>query len=166
MKQIKLTLPYHPESFADFTPGTKVLLNGVVYTARDMAHKRILQMIEDKKELPFDLKETAIFHCGPSPARPGAICGAIGPTTSSRMGPYIPALVDAGLRVIIGKGNIDQSYQNYMTNHRAIFLVAIGGASAVLSQQVVSCETFLWSDLGAEAVYKMELRDFPCYIPL
>ncbi len=164
MKEIRIKLPLSSEQIKSLNVNDKVLLSGTVYTARDEAHKRMITMLNKGEALPFDLSETAIFYCGPSPAAPDKICGAIGPTTSSRMDPYTPEMLKAGLRVMIGKGDRSVETQKDIKTAGALYLIAIGGISAVLSQSIVSCETFLWEHLGAEAVYKMELKDFPCYV--
>ena len=164
MKEIRLILPIYSEEISALNLNDKVLLSGTVYTARDEAHKRMIAILKKGEALPFDLAETAIFYCGPSPAAPGKICGAIGPTTSSRMDPYTPDMLKAGLKVMIGKGDRSVETQQEIKAAGALYLIAIGGISAVLSQSIVSCETFLWEHLGAEAVYKMELKDFPCYV--
>ncbi len=164
MKEIRISLPISSQEIRALEVNEKVLLSGTVYTARDEAHKRILALLRAKEELPFELAETAIFYCGPSPAALGKICGAIGPTTSSRMDPYTLDLVNAGLRVMIGKGDRSMQTEQDIKAAGALYLIAIGGISAVLSQSIVSCETFIWEDLGAEAVFKMELKDFPCYV--
>ncbi|MDI3503300.1 MAG: fumarate hydratase subunit beta [Candidatus Cloacimonadota bacterium] len=163
-KTIKLSLPLSPEEILDLHYKDKVLLSGTLYTARDQAHKRLCKILQVGEQLPFDLAQTAIFYCGPSPAAAGKICGGIGPTTSSRMDPFTPTLLHAGLKVMIGKGDRAPATVDAIRAANAIYLIAIGGISAVLSRCIVSCETFLWPELGAEAVYKMQLKDFPCYV--
>ncbi|MCB5261680.1 MAG: FumA C-terminus/TtdB family hydratase beta subunit [Candidatus Cloacimonetes bacterium] len=164
MKDFRISLPLSSAEISYLHPNDKVLLSGTVYTARDEAHKRMIAMLKEGVQLPFELSETAIFYCGPSPAAAGMICGAIGPTTSSRMDPFTPELLKAGLRVMIGKGERSPETEQEIKAAGALYLIAIGGISAVLSQSIVSCETFLWESLGAEAVFKMELKDFPCYV--
>lgn len=164
MKELRITLPISFEEIRALHPNDKVLLRGTVYTARDEAHKRMLAVLAKGEQLPLDLSQTALFYCGPSPAAAGKVCGAIGPTTSSRMDPYTQAMLKAGLRVMIGKGDRSMETQQDIRAAGALYLIAIGGISAVLSQSIVSCETFLWEQLGAEAMFKMELKDFPCYV--
>lgn len=164
MKELRLSLPISIQDIASLRLNDKLLLSGTVYTARDEAHKRLIKLLKAGDRLPFELSETALFYCGPSPAAAGRICGAIGPTTSSRMDPYTPDLLKAGLRVMIGKGDRSKEIQREIKAAGALYLIAIGGISAVLSQSIVSCETFLWESLGAEAVFKLELKDFPCYV--
>jgi len=146
--------------------GDKVLLSGTVFTARDAAHKRIVEMLEKGEKLPFDLKEAAIFYAGPTPARPGAVCGAIGPTTSVRMDKYTPVLLKAGVKVLIGKGERSPETVKAIKEHKALYLVAVGGAAALLAQCVTSCEVIAFQDLGTEAVRKLVVKDFPCYVAI
>jgi len=140
------------------------LLSGVLYTARDAAHKRIIEYLDSGKPLPFELKNAAIFYAGPTPARPGQICGAIGPTTSVRMDKYTPRLLEAGVKVLIGKGERSSEVVNAIRNHKVVYLVAVGGAAALLSKCVTSCEVIAWEDLGTEALRRLEVKDFPCYV--
>lgn len=164
MKTHRLTLPLSTETIAALSPNDKVLLSGTLYTARDKAHRRLVELILNGKPLPFPLAETAIFYCGPSPIPPGKVCGAIGPTTSSRMDAYTPILLEHGLKVIIGKGERSPSVRAAIKQHQALYLVATGGVAACLSMHVTSFELFLWPEFGAEAIYKMEVVDFPCYV--
>ena len=163
MKVYHLKLPYVPACLEGLKSGDKIYLSGEIYTARDQAHRRLIQMIERGEELPFDLGKTAIFYCGPSPRAPGKICGAIGPTTSSRMDALTLPLLEAGLKLMIGKGERSPELMQAIDKHNALYLSAIGGISALLARSVVSCETFLWPELGAEAIYKMQVQDFPAY---
>jgi fumarate hydratase subunit beta len=160
----KLTLPLRPEVIQSLQAGDKVLLTGIIYTARDQAHKRLIAMIEEHQALPFDLSETALFYCGPSPKAEGQICGAIGPTTSSRMDSLTLPLLEQGLRVMIGKGERSGKICQQIREHGAVYLTAVGGISAVLARSIVSCETFLWPELGAEAIHRMCVMDLPCYV--
>lgn len=164
VKQIKLRLPFSALDYSNLSFGDKVLLSGEIFTARDQAHQRLIELIHRGEELPFDLSQTALFYCGPSPAAPDQICGAVGPTTSYRMDRYVPALLHTGLRVMIGKGNRSLETEALIREYQALYLIAIGGVSAVLSKNIVSCETYLWQDLGAEAVYRLYFNDFPCYV--
>jgi len=166
MKIHNYTLPLSPEQISELEIGDKVLLSGVIYTARDQAHKRMLSLLNEGKELGFDLSETAIFYCGPSPKAAGQVCGAIGPTTSSRMDKLTLPLLEAGLKVMIGKGERSLEVNQAIHELGAVYLTAIGGVSAVLSRCIVSCETFLWPELGAEAVYRLSVREFPCYVAI
>ncbi len=131
---------------------------------RDKAHKRLVEMINSGDPLPFDLNGSAIYYCGPAPCPPGKICGSIGPTTSSRMDIYTPALLDLGLKVMIGKGERNSTVIEAIKKHKALYLVTIGGAAALLAQSVISFEVFAWEDLGTEAIYKLVVKDFPAYV--
>ncbi|MDD4805864.1 MAG: FumA C-terminus/TtdB family hydratase beta subunit [Candidatus Cloacimonetes bacterium] len=166
MKIHQYTLPLSPEQISELEIGDKVLLSGVIYTARDQAHKRMLSLLNEGKELGFDLSVTAIFYCGPSPKAEGQVCGAIGPTTSSRMDKLTLPLLEAGLKVMIGKGERSSEVNEAIHEHGAVYLTAIGGVSAVLSRCIVSCETFLWPELGAEAIYRLSVRELPCYVAI
>ena len=159
-----LHLPLGEAEISSLRVGDKVLLTGEMITARDAAHKKILAALNAGEELPFDLSRTALFYCGPSPAPAGKVCGAIGPTTSSRMDKWTPALLAAGLRVMIGKGERDEIVNSAIRKYGALYLVAVGGASAILASKVVSCETLAWPELGTEAVYKLQVVNFPVYV--
>jgi len=161
-----ITLPQKDDAFTGLVSGDKVLLSGVLYTARDAAHKRIVEYLESGKQLPFELTDAAIFYAGPTPAKPGAICGAIGPTTSIRMDKYTPALLEAGVKVLIGKGERSPEVIDAIIKHKALYFVAIGGAAALLAQCVVSCEVIAFEDLGTEAVRRLVVKDFPCYVAI
>ncbi len=163
MKKHYLHLPYMPGKLVNLQSGDKLYITGTIYTARDQAHRRLIELIETGQELPFDLAETAIFYCGPSPKPETKVCGAIGPTTSSRMDALTLPLLEAGLKLMIGKGERSAAVKAALQPHGALYLSAIGGVSAVLARTIVSCETFLWAELGAEAIYKLEVKNFPCY---
>lgn len=164
MREYHLTLPLEPSLIAKLKPGDKVYLSGIIHTARDKAHQRLVMMIERGETLPFDLSRTALFYCGPTPTPPGMICGAVGPTTSSRMDPYTVPLLERGLKVMIGKGDRAPEILEAIHDNHALYLVCVGGASALLSMCIVSCETFLWPELGTEAVYRMQVLELPCYV--
>ena len=164
MRTLKLDLPLNPSIIQSLDIGDKLLLSGVLHTARDKAHQRLLQLIAAGERLPFDLSSSTLFYCGPSPVPPNKICGAIGPTTSSRMDPFTPTLLEHGLRVMIGKGDRSEEVQKAIRQHNAIYLVAVGGVSALLARCVTSFELSAWEELGPEAIYKMQVHDFPCYV--
>ncbi len=166
MRTIKLDLPLGSEDISGLKRGDKVLLNGTVYTARDLAHKLLAEKLQKGETLPFDLSQTALFYCGPAPQAPGRACGAIGPTTSARMDRYTPLLLEHGLKVMIGKGERSPEVEQSILQHGALYLICVGGISALLMQSVVSCETFLWPELGAEAVYRLVVQDLPGYVAL
>ena len=164
MKIYRYTLPLCPADISQLNISDKVLLTGCLFTARDAAHKRMVEIIQRGEKLPLDLAETTLFYCGPSPARPGNVCGAIGPTTSSRMDVYTPILIQNGLRVMIGKGERSLEVQKANMDFGAVYFIMSGGISAYLSQHIISCETFLWQELGPEAIYKLWVKDIPVYV--
>jgi len=164
MKIYRYTLPLCPADISQLNISDKVLLSGCLFTARDAAHKRMVEIIQRGEKLPLDLAETTLFYCGPSPSRPGNVCGAIGPTTSSRMDVYTPILIQNGLRVMIGKGERSLEVQKAIMDFGAVYFIMSGGISAYLSQHIVSCETFLWQELGPEAIYKLWVKDIPVYV--
>ena len=132
--------------------GEIIRLSGTVYTARDAAHKRFCESLQRGEPLPVDLENAAIYYCGPTPAQEGEAIGSCGPTTSSRMDDYAPALMDAGVRVMIGKGKRSQAVNESIKKHRAIYLAAIGGAGALYKHKITACECVAYADLGCEAV--------------
>ncbi len=150
-----------PCNVSELKAGQTVYLSGTVYTARDAAHKR---MLENGEPLPFDIKGSAIYYCGPTPARSGEVIGSCGPTTSSRMDDYTPALLDMGLRVTIGKGKRSRAVIDSMIKNGGVYLVAIGGAAALMKQCVISCEVVAYEDLGCEAVYKLQVKNMPLIV--
>ena len=141
--------------------GDRVLLNGVIYTGRDAAHKRLFEMIERGEELPFDIKDQTIYYVGPCPAKPGQAIGSAGPTTSGRMDDYSPLLLDHGLRGMIGKGLRRKEVVDSMILNDCVYFAAIGGAGALLAQAVKEAEVVAFPDLGPEAIYKLTVENFP-----
>jgi fumarate hydratase subunit beta len=144
--------------------GDEVAVNGVVYTARDMAHKEMCEAIDAGRKLPFELKGAIIYFVGPTPARPGRVIGAAGPTTSSRMDAFSPKLIANGLRAMIGKGYRNKEVREALKKYGAVHLSTIGGAGALLSKYIVSAEIIAYDDLGPEAVRKLEVVDFPAIV--
>lgn len=163
MTEKKLVLPLDKEQIATLREGDAVRLYGTVYTARDQAHKRITQSIKNGEPLPFDLKDTAIYYCGPTPAN-GGIIGSCGPTTSGRMDAYAPTLIERGVKVMIGKGVRSDEVVKAIRKHGAVYFSAIGGAAALYKSRVKKCELVAYPDLGCEAVYKLEIEDFPAVV--
>lgn len=141
--------------------GDKVLLSGTVYTARDAAHKRFDALLNENKELPFDIKDAVIYYAGPTPAPPGRVIGSCGPTTSGRMDRFAPRLLDLGLCAMIGKGRRSSEVRDAVSRNNAVYLCAIGGAGALASSCITSCTVIAFEDLGCESVKKLEIRDFP-----
>ncbi len=161
---IRLTTPLKREDVEGLRIGDRVLLNGIVYTARDAAHKRLVQLIEVGDPLPFDLEGSVIYYVGPSPAKPGRAVGAAGPTTSYRMDAYAPILIERGLRGMIGKGKRNEAVREAMRNHKAVYFAAIGGAGALMARSILSAEVIAYPELGPEAVRRLEVRDFPVIV--
>ncbi|MHC4559583.1 MAG: Fe-S-containing hydro-lyase [Planctomycetota bacterium] len=160
----KLRAPLTEADVRSLKAGDEVLVSGVVYTARDMAHKRSCEVIEAGRELPFELTGAIIYFVGPTPAAPGRVIGAAGPTTSSRMDPFSPRLISKGLKAMIGKGYRGDQVREALKRHGAIHLSTIGGAGALLSRHIVAAEVIAYEDLGTEAIRKLELVDFPAIV--
>lgn len=161
---INLTTPLRDSDIEQLRAGDSVLLSGTVYTARDAAHARMVKMIENGEPLPFDVQGQVIYYAGPTPARPGQVIGSLGPTTSGRMDAYAPTLLAAGLKGMIGKGSRDQGVIDAIVRHKAVYLAATGGAGALLSKRVVSCEVIAFEDLGCEAIHKLEICEMPLVV--
>lgn len=161
---IRITTPLTEETIAQLHAGDTVLLTGVIYTARDAAHKRLFDLIQDGKPLPIDLDGQVIYYAGPSPAKPGKVVGSIGPTTSGRMDAYAPTLIAHGLKGMIGKGLRNTSVREAIQKHHAVYFGATGGAAALLAQRVKSLEIVAYEDLGTEAIRRLEVEDFPLVV--
>lgn len=160
----KLHPPLNETDARSLKAGEEVLITGIIYTARDMAHKRLCESIEAKEKLPFELKGAIIYFLGPTPARPGRVIGAAGPTTSSRMDSFSPKLIAAGLKAMLGKGYRNQQVIEAMKKYGAVHLSALGGAGALLSKHIISSEIIAYKDLGTEAIRKLEVIDFPAIV--
>lgn len=159
-----ITTPLTNEKVSCLHAGDYVYLTGTIYTARDAAHKRIYEALERKEALPVSMENNIIYYMGPSPAREGHVIGSAGPTTSSRMDKYTPALLDLGLKGMIGKGKRSKEVIESVIRNRAVYFAAVGGAGALLSKRIVSSEVVAYDDLGTEAVRKMEVKDFPVIV--
>lgn len=159
-------VPAAAERISELTPNALVLVSGTLYTARDRAHKRIAQAIEEGAPLPFDLNNAAIYYCGPTPAPEGCVIGSCGPTTSGRMDAYTPLLIENGLRVVIGKGVRSLDVVAAIKSHGAAYLSAIGGAAALYQSCVKKCELVAYPDLDCEAVYRLTVEDFPAVVSI
>ncbi|MDR1784256.1 MAG: FumA C-terminus/TtdB family hydratase beta subunit [Endomicrobium sp.] len=146
--------------------GQKVLIRGIIYTARDSAHDRIVKMLNCAEKIPFEMKNAAIYYCGPSPAKPGMIVGACGPTTSSRMDVFTPRILKEGVKFLIGKGVRSEVVVDSIKQNSAIYLVATGGVAALLSKTVKKIDLIAFEDLGPEAVYKLEVEDMPLIVAI
>ena len=159
-----ILVPFVQDAAASLQAGDYVYLTGTIYTARDAAHKRIFEALERKEKLPLDMTNNIIYYMGPSPARTGRPIGSAGPTTSSRMDKYTPALLDMGLKGMIGKGKRNGAVKDAIIRNGAVYFAAIGGAGALLSKAVVSSEVIAYDDLGTEAIRKLEVKDFPVIV--
>jgi fumarate hydratase subunit beta len=160
----EITPPLSDADIESLRAGDRVRITGVLYTARDAAHARLLPLIEKGETLPIDVRGQIIYYTGPSPARPGAIVGSIGPTTASRMDKYVPALLRLGLKGTIGKGYRSQPVKDALRQHKGVYFGAIGGAGAVLSQFVKKLSIVAYDDLGTEAIRRLEVEGFPAIV--
>lgn len=160
----KVTAPLTKEQLKDLHSGDDVLITGVIYTARDAAHKRLCELLAEGKELPFDVKDSIIYYVGPTPAKEGQAIGSAGPTTSYRMDAYSPAMIAAGQTGMIGKGKRGPEVIEAMKRCGAVYFGAIGGAGAYLSRCIKKAEVVCYEDLGSEAVRRLEVVDFPAFV--
>lgn len=163
-ESIKIQLPLQDADVERLHAGDHVLLTGVIYTARDAAHRRMIAGLEKGEALPFDVRGQIIYYVGPTPAREGRVIGSAGPTTSVRLDPYTPTLLEAGLKGIIGKGGRGPAVREALKKHKAIYFAAVGGVGALLSQRIKKVDIVAYEDLGTEAVRRMEVEDFPAIV--
>lgn len=159
-----ISVPLSDEDATALNAGDYVYLTGIIYTARDAAHKRMYEALEKGEQLPLDMKGNVIYYMGPSPARPGRVIGSAGPTTASRMDKYAPSLLDLGLKGMIGKGKRTQEVRDAIVRNGAVYFAAVGGAGALLSRSIISSEVIAYDDLGTEAIRKLEVKDFPVIV--
>ena len=164
--EYKITTPCTAEDLAPLKAGDTVLLSGVVYTARDQAHRRMIEAQEKGEPLPFDLTGSAIYYVGPTPERPGQVIGSAGPTTSGRMDAMSPRLLDLGNKIMIGKGKRDDAVKAAVVRNGAVYLAALGGAGALMAKSVQTLEVIAWPDLGCEAVRRLIVKDMPLTVIL
>jgi fumarate hydratase subunit beta len=157
----RIALPLTDEILKDLKAGDNLLLTGIIYVARDAAHKRMVDALEQGKPLPFDIKGATIYYMGPTPARRGRVIGSAGPTTSGRMDAYAPRLIAEGLKGMIGKGSRSKAVKDAMVKHRAVYLGAVGGAGAIISKSIKKTDVIAYEELGAEAIRRLEVEDFP-----
>ncbi|GAB6085861.1 Fe-S-containing hydro-lyase [Alkaliphilus crotonatoxidans] len=160
----RITMPLTREKIEDLKAGDSVLLTGTIYTARDAAHKRLVELLEAGKELPFDIEGQGIYYVGPTPAKEGQPIGSAGPTTSYRMDAYTPQLLEKGLKAMIGKGMRNEEVIEAMKKHGAVYFGAIGGAAALTAKCVKSAEVIAYEDLGAEAIRRLYVEDLPLVV--
>lgn len=159
-----LNPPLADKDITNLRAGDRVLITGTIYTGRDAAHKRLVELLERGEELPVDLKGQIIFFVGPSPTRPGEAIGSAGPTTSYRMDAYSPILIEKGLKGMIGKGSRSREVVDAMIKHKAVYFAAVGGAAALISRRIESSEIIAYEDLGPEAIRMLKVRDFPAIV--
>ncbi|WP_315073232.1 Fe-S-containing hydro-lyase [uncultured Clostridium sp.] len=162
--EIKLKTPLTEDKIVNLKAGDSVLLSGVIYSARDAAHKRLIELLNEGKELPLNIKDETIYYVGPSPAKPGKVIGSAGPTTSYRMDAYAPTLLDLGLKGMIGKGARNIEVIEAIKRNKAVYFGAIGGAAALIGKSIIKSEVIAYEDLGAEAIRKMEVKDMPLVV--
>lgn len=161
---IRIETPLTKDKVAQLKVGDNVLLNGVIYTGRDAAHKKMVEAINRGEEIPFDVRNQVIYFVGPAPAKPGQVIGSAGPTTSGRMDAYSPVLLARGLSGMIGKGSLSANVINAMKKYGAVYFGAIGGAGALIAKRIISSEIIAYPELGPEAVRRIEVKDFPLIV--
>lgn len=161
---IRLRTPLSDEDVEKLKIGDRVLISGIIYTGRDAAHKRLFGLIKEGKGLPFDMKGQIVYYVGPTPAKPGQVLGSAGPTTSYRMDAYSPALLEKGLKGMIGKGMRSEAVKEAMKKFKAVYFAATGGAGALLAKRVKKAEIVAYEDLGPEAIRRLEVEDLPVIV--
>lgn len=159
-----INVPFDADIVKELKAGDYVYLTGTIYTARDAAHKRMYEALQNGEALPFDIEGNVIYYMGPSPAREGRPIGSAGPTTASRMDKYTPALLELGMRGMIGKGRRTEAVRESMMKNQAVYFAAVGGAGALLSKSILQAEVITYEDLGTEAIRKLEIKDFPVIV--
>lgn len=159
-----ITAPLKLSDIEKLHIGDTVYISGIIYTARDAAHKRMDEALEDKRDLPISMENNVIYYMGPSPAREGRPIGSAGPTTASRMDKYAPKLLDLGLKGMIGKGKRSPQVKEAVIRNKAVYFAAIGGAGALISKAITQSETVAYEDLGTEAIRKLTVKDFPVIV--
>ena len=164
--KIHITTPLTDEIISNLKSGDEVLISGTIYTARDAAHKKLVDSINSGDSLPFDIKNAIIYYVGPSPKKPGDVIGSAGPTTSYRMDAYTPTLLDLGLKGMIGKGSRNKNVVESIKKNHAVYFAAIGGAGALISSTIKSSEVIAYEELGPEAVHKLTVENFPAIVVL
>ena len=165
MKTISINLPITEKQILQLRSGDFLEVSGFVYTMRDAAHAKIYQMIQEKKELPFNIENAAIYYVGPTPSpNPQLVFGAAGPTTSDRMDKYVPLFLDNGIKIMIGKGKRSTSVVKSIEKHHALYLATVGGAGSYLADKIISSKVIAFEDLGTEAIRLLEIKAFPCII--
>ncbi len=161
---MNITSPISAQVIEELTAGTSVLISGVIYTARDAAHQRLVRALDNGEKPPFELEGQTLYYTGPSPAPPGKVIGAAGPTTSRRMDAYTPRLLAAGVKAMIGKGSRSAEVKEAIKKHKAVYLATTGGAGALLAKSVRQIETIAYEELGPEAVMRLTVENFPAVV--
>ncbi|WP_366921878.1 Fe-S-containing hydro-lyase [Metallumcola ferriviriculae] len=159
-----LTSPLTDKDVEELEIGDQVLISGTIYTARDAAHKRLVDLLAEGKELPIELQGQIIYYVGPTPAKPGQVIGSAGPTTSYRMDPYAPKLLEMGLKAMIGKGSRSQTVKDAMAQYKGCYLAAVGGAAALIAKSIKEAEVVAYPELGPEAIRKLRVEEFPAVV--
>jgi fumarate hydratase subunit beta len=162
--EIRITPPLNDDDIAKLRAGQHVRFYGIIYTARDAAHRRIVQAAEKGEPLPFDIKGQIIYYVGPTPPRPGRVIGSAGPTTAMRMDPFTPKLLELGLKMAIGKGGRGPRVQRALRENKAAYCLAVGGAGALLSKSIKSVKVIAYEDLGTESIKQLEVEGFPAIV--
>lgn len=164
MTQIRLTTPLTEETAEKLRIGQRVAINGVIYTGRDAAHNKLIELLDSGRELPVNLQGQIIYYVGPSPTKPGQVIGSAGPTTSGRMDAYTPRLLVQGLKGMIGKGKRSPEVVSAMKQYKAVYFAAIGGAAAIISKCIKSCRVVAYPELGPEAIHELIVEDLPVIV--
>jgi fumarate hydratase subunit beta len=164
MSNMNITLPLTDDIVEKLRAGDDVRLSGVIYSARDAAHRRMIEALEKGESLPFDIRGQVIYYVGPTPAKPGQVIGSAGPTTSMRLDRFTPSLLAAGLKGIIGKGGRGQAVRDALKEYKGVYFITIGGAGALLAKQIKKVDIVAYEDLGTEAVRRMEVENFPVIV--
>ena len=160
----KLTTPLTEETVLNLKAGDNVLITGVIYSARDAAHKKLVDLLEKGEKLPLELRGQIIYYVGPTPAKPGQVIGSAGPTTSGRMDAYTPALLNRGVKGLIGKGSRNQAVKDALKEYKAVYFASVGGAAALTAKTIKKAELVAYEELGAEAIRRLEVEDFPATV--
>lgn len=163
-REVRISTPLTDDVVSGLYIGDKVLISGHIYTARDAAHKILVELIRKGEALPFDIRGAVIYYVGPAPAKPGQVMNSAGPTTSIRMDPYAPVLIEAGLKGMIGKGERTKPVVDAMMKYKAVYFAATGGAAVLLAKSVVASELVAYPELGPEAIFKLTVKDFPAIV--
>jgi fumarate hydratase subunit beta len=164
LPQINLTTPLSGDTAGKLRIGQKVLLNGIVYTGRDAAHKKLVDLLDQGMELPIELQGQVIYYVGPSPAKPGQVIGSAGPTTSGRMDAYAPRLIALGLKGMIGKGRRSPEVINAIKQYKSVYFAAVGGAAALIARSIKACSVVAYPELGPEAIHRLVVENFPVIV--